>query len=223
MPEDMRHKVGIIFVRVLLELMCDEPGRLSSVALAIGDLVRGNRVKLGTLREAITSWHYDLGAHLERMPRAWEVMSRVLVHLFPQRIEAGWGWSRVGWGWAEWWKLMEALLHDMPPSKAFDVLAMALKLMQDEDGGTPISDQAIWSLSGGESAAFLQERAQDQQRLQRLWGKLNELSGGLGELKLRKKLRTFGIDLWDQEDSKSDSGSTTSNTSGGGSTMSTDD
>eukprot|EP00931_Biecheleriopsis_adriatica_P081066 TRINITY_DN5441_c0_g1_i1.p1 TRINITY_DN5441_c0_g1~~TRINITY_DN5441_c0_g1_i1.p1 ORF type:complete len:547 (+),score=154.59 TRINITY_DN5441_c0_g1_i1:105-1745(+) len=137
LPDELRKEAGRFCVVHFLDLAklpsadptADVAGPL---ALALAYLVRGLRIKTSTLQEAF----------LERlMPgekEAWDLLSRVLFHLFPMKKSAGWGWWRVGWSFTEWWKITDKILvaaaernadHD-----AFEALKSALERMQAKSG-----------------------------------------------------------------------------------------
>jgi len=127
--------------------------RMLLIPGVVTDLLKALRVKLGSV-EAL--FHSRLGI-AEAVGGAGELstaqsgthpahalLAMVLVELFPRSAQVGWGWSRTGWSWAAWWAFVGRCLECAPPWVAFQVLALALVLMQERIG-LPLFRQDAWS------------------------------------------------------------------------------
>lgn len=112
-----------------------------------------------SVEEVLATFGDNLDGILALNEEAWQVYAFFLMHVYPKPKESGWGWSRVGWSWASWWQFVEKCIGNLEGSKAFDVVAMILRLIQDREG-TPLAEVAIWS---------------DGEKLSRITSKLAEL------------------------------------------------
>lgn len=125
----------------------------------VAELVKGHRLKLSSVEVVLATFGDNLDGLLALNEEAWQVYAFFLMHVYPKPKESGWGWSRVGWSWASWWQFVEKCIGNLEGSKAFDVVAMILRLIQDREG-TPLVEVPIWS---------------DGEKLSRMTGKLAEL------------------------------------------------
>lgn len=174
-------RLGIEFKDSLEDGHC--PSR--RVAQLVTELVKGHRVKLRSVEHAVRgsstlcvaptndgedAWlsavdacgRRDRGTGLHagaRWRRAQLFCAEVLMQLFPQPAQAGWGWSRVGWSWASWWACVCRVLEEAEPHASFSVIVTSLSLMQ-ECTGMPLLSQEAW---------------QDELRVSKLRAKLLEL------------------------------------------------
>jgi len=100
----------------------------------MAELVKCHKVKMRSAEEVLVNVGHNLDGILALNEEAWQVYSKFFVHVFPKPAAAGWGWSRVGWGWQSWWPYAERCLQSLEASRAFDVIAMTLRLLQDQEG-----------------------------------------------------------------------------------------
>jgi len=104
----------------------------------------------------------------------------VLVHMFPQRKDVGWGWLHMGWSWNAWWDFVARCLQDFKPALAFQILRTSLELMLSQAGpGSAVRELGCWG--------------DDPQRLKELRRRLCKTSGLTG-VDLLKELDHLGID-----------------------------
>jgi len=102
--------------------------------MIIAELVKGHKIKMTVLEEVLVAFGHNLDGVLAMNDEAWHVYAYALLHLYPKPLKTGWGWSRVGWTWLGWWKFVEKTIASLEASKAFDVLSMLLRLVQDREG-----------------------------------------------------------------------------------------
>lgn len=142
LPEDRRQEVGRCLVAVLLDLaVSDSLVTMHSAADAVAWLSKAQRLKLTIVEDVLAEcWSGAEG----RCPQAHQFVSRLLFQWFPRPKDCSWGWSRVGWSWREWWRLVEKVLGQLPPSAAFYALRGALEHMQDAET-LPIYEQEAWT------------------------------------------------------------------------------
>lgn len=113
--------------------------------MIIAELVKGHKVKMQIVEEVLVTFGHNLDGILAMNEEAWHVYAYVLLHVHPKPLKSGWGWSRVGWSWLGWWKFVEKCIASLEAPKAFEVLSMLLKLIQDREG-TALSE--VW-IEGG--------------------------------------------------------------------------
>merc|ERR550532_2484658 len=97
-----------------------------------------------SMKEVLVAFGHNLDGIIAMNEEAWHVYSQFLVHVFPKPAGSGWGWSRVGWSWTSWWQYVEKCTQTLEPSRAFDVLAMILKLIQDREN-QPLAPLPGWT------------------------------------------------------------------------------
>lgn len=113
--------------------------------MIIAELVKGHKVKMQIVEEVLVTFGHNLDGILAMNEEAWHVYAYVLLHVHPKPLKSGWGWSRVGWSWLGWWKFVEKCIASLEAPKAFEVLSMLLKLIQDREGVT-LSE--VWTEGG---------------------------------------------------------------------------
>jgi len=148
--EALQRFLNMAFVRT------DDPEKAPAI---VAELVKNHRVKMKSVEEVLATFGNNLDGILALNEEAWQVYAFFLMHVYPKTKEAGWGWSRVGWSWMSWWQFVEKCIGNLEGSKAFDVVAMILRLIQDREG-MPLAEVPIWS---------------DGEKLSRMAGKLAEL------------------------------------------------
>lgn len=130
-PIDNQHEVLKVILQVGLE---------SEVADTIGDvvaeLIRGHRVKIKAVEEAIQTL-FECGADQENC------LSRMLLLIFPKSPTSEWGWARVGWSWQQWWTTADRILASLDASGAFEMLSTLLTALET-DSGAYLPHQQIW-------------------------------------------------------------------------------
>lgn len=201
-PADDQVSAVITLLQVGLEA---EAGRFAvAVSQLVTDLLKGHRIKLRNVEEALRGCVARCAKHREDGDGAWlaaiDACSRtghdtalgvtsswrraqafcasILVHLFPRPAQAGWGWSRIGWSWATWWACVGRVLEEAEPRASFCVIVMALSFMQ-ERSGLPLFTQDGW---------------EEESRVSKLRAKLVELIG-TGDMELGLLLLRAGISL----------------------------
>jgi hypothetical protein len=112
--------------------------------LIVAELVKAHKVRMRSVEEVLINFGHNLDGILALNEDAWHVYAKFLVHVFPKPALAGWGWSRVGWSWQSWWQFAEKCIHTLEPSRAFDVLGLILRLIQDKEG-QPLSQLQAWT------------------------------------------------------------------------------
>lgn len=146
------------------------------------DLAKAKRVNLRVVETIICDLAKSVGpvASASAIDGACGAAAWILVHMFPQRKDASWGWSHMGWTWGAWWEFVARCLQGFQPSQAFLVLRTCLELMLTQAGpGALIRDMPTWS--------------DDPQRVRELRRRLCKTSGFDGE-KLLRELDHLGID-----------------------------
>lgn len=106
------------------------------VAEIVGELIKGHRVKIKAVEEAVCTL-FECGCDHEGF------LARMFFVIFPKSPTSEWGWSRVGWSWTQWWQLAERILNALAPGDAFDLLAGLLRTIETESGAY-FSHQQIW-------------------------------------------------------------------------------
>lgn len=139
----------------------------------IAELVINLKVKMRSVEEVLVAFGHDLDSILAKNDEAWHVYAHFLTHLFPKPQGSGWGWSRVGWSWQSWWQFVEKCVQSLDGDKAFDVIAMTLRLVQDKEG-MPLAEVQAWS---------------DGDKLSKVSGKLAEL----GSCSLDEVVERLGV------------------------------
>eukprot|EP00440_Ansanella_granifera_P074899 gb/GFBE01081285.1/.p1 GENE.gb/GFBE01081285.1/~~gb/GFBE01081285.1/.p1 ORF type:complete len:588 (+),score=147.05 gb/GFBE01081285.1/:1-1764(+) len=119
----------------------------------IAELVKAHKIKMRSVEEVLINFGHNLDGILAMNEEAWQVYAKILVHVFPKPAVAGWGWSRVGWSWQSWWQFAERCIQTLEPSRAFDVLGLILRLIQDREG-QPLPQVQAW-LDGDRFAKVL--------------------------------------------------------------------
>merc|ERR1712060_189218 len=132
---------------------------------------------MGSVEEVLAKFGENMDGLLAMNEEAWQVYSYYLMHVSPKPATAGWGWSRVGWSWASWWQFVEKCISTLEPLKAFDVIALLLRLIQDKEEGEPLAQLKVWV---------------EQDRLQRVLTKLGEL-GSCEREEVVEKLMMQGV------------------------------
>lgn len=107
-----------------------------TVAEVLAELVKGHRVKIKAVEEALQTL-FECGCDEEGC------LSRFLLLVFPKSPTSEWGWSRVGWSWQQWWGTTERILDALETSSAFDVLCELLRAIET-DSGAYLPHQQIW-------------------------------------------------------------------------------
>jgi len=148
--EALRRFLNMAFVRT------EDPEKAPAI---VAELVKAHRIKMKSVEDVLATFADNLDGILALNEEAWQVYAFFLMHIYPKPKEAGWGWSRVGWSWMSWWQFVEKCINNLEGSKAFDVVAMILRLIQDREG-LPLAEVPIWD---------------DGEKLSRMTGKLAEL------------------------------------------------
>mmetsp|Transcript_68998 Transcript_68998/g.166869 ORF Transcript_68998/g.166869 Transcript_68998/m.166869 type:complete len:635 (-) Transcript_68998:134-2038(-) len=133
-----------------------DPDRAPTV---IAELIKCHKVKLRVMEEVLVAFGHNLDGIMAVNEDAWHVYAKFLIQVFPQPKSSGWGWFRVGWSWTYWWQFVEKCIVTLEPARAFDVLALILRLIQDKEG-QPLGQVQVWA---------------DDGRLQRVFNKLRDL------------------------------------------------
>lgn len=102
--------------------------------MIVAELVKKQKIKLRSVEEVLVAFGHNLDGILAMNEEAWHVYAFFLTHIFPKPANTGWGWSRVGWSWQSWWQFVEKCIESLEPPKAFDVIAMVLRLVQEREG-----------------------------------------------------------------------------------------
>mmetsp|Transcript_64086 Transcript_64086/g.118061 ORF Transcript_64086/g.118061 Transcript_64086/m.118061 type:complete len:539 (+) Transcript_64086:99-1715(+) len=102
--------------------------------MIVAELVKKQKMKLRSVEEVLVAFGHNLDGILAMNEEAWHVYAFFLTHIFPKPLNTGWGWSRVGWSWQSWWQFVEKCIESLEPPKAFDVIAMVLRLVQEREG-----------------------------------------------------------------------------------------
>mmetsp|Transcript_31323 Transcript_31323/g.97451 ORF Transcript_31323/g.97451 Transcript_31323/m.97451 type:complete len:199 (-) Transcript_31323:51-647(-) len=146
------------------------------------DLAKGKRINLRVLETIIGDLAKSVGPGAEEavVTAASGAAAWVLVHMFPQKKDVGWGWLHMSWSWNAWWEFVARCLQDFAPAHAYQVLRTSLELMVAQAGpGTTVRDLPTW--------------VGDPQRLKELRRRLCKTSGLTGP-ELLEELDHLGID-----------------------------
>lgn len=144
--------------------------------LVVAELVKGHKVKMRSVEEVLVAFGKNLDEILAVNDEAWHVYAQFLVHVFPKPAQSGWGWSRVGWSWQSWWQFVEKCIQTLEVDRAFDVVSLILRLVQDREG-QPLVQLQAWT---------------DGDKLQRVVQKLSEL-GACDRAEVLEKLSMLGV------------------------------
>jgi len=102
----------------------------------LAELVKGHRVKIKAVEEAISTI-FECGSDEQGC------LARFLFMIFPKSPTSEWGWSRVGWSWQQWWSLSDRVLSALDASSAFECLRQLLTTIESESGAY-LPHQQIW-------------------------------------------------------------------------------
>eukprot|EP00933_Yihiella_yeosuensis_P025657 TRINITY_DN19904_c0_g1_i2.p1 TRINITY_DN19904_c0_g1~~TRINITY_DN19904_c0_g1_i2.p1 ORF type:complete len:555 (+),score=127.01 TRINITY_DN19904_c0_g1_i2:87-1667(+) len=160
-------------------LQIEDPDR---APLIVAELVKTHKVKMISMQDVLVTFGHNLDGILAMNEEAWHVYSKLLVHIFPKPANTGWGWSRVGWNWMSWWQFVEKCCSSLEQSRAFDVLGLILRLIQDREGQS-LTQIQMWM---------------DGDKLAKVLAKLCEL-GGCEQAEVIERLSLCGVSL-DSED-----------------------
>uniref|UniRef100_A0A7S4V368 Uncharacterized protein n=1 Tax=Alexandrium monilatum TaxID=311494 RepID=A0A7S4V368_9DINO len=141
--------------------------------LVVAELIKSHKVKLRSMEEVLVAFGHNLDGIMAVNEDAWQIYAKFLLNVFPKPARSGWGWSRVGWSWTYWWQFVEKSTHSLEPARAFDVLALMLRLIQDKEG-QPLGQVQVWT---------------DDGRLQRVLNKIAEL----GQCELSEAVETLTL------------------------------
>lgn len=131
-PIENQAQVTQIIIQVGLE--SDEVA--DKMADILSELVKGHRVKIKAVEEAIVTL-FECGSDQSGC------LSRFLLLIFPKSPTSEWGWSRVGWSWKEWWGTTEKICATLEPYSAFELLSELLQALE-QDSGAYLPHQQIW-------------------------------------------------------------------------------
>eukprot|EP00747_Dinoflagellata_sp_TGD_P031210 gnl/TRDRNA2_/TRDRNA2_135128_c0_seq2.p1 gnl/TRDRNA2_/TRDRNA2_135128_c0~~gnl/TRDRNA2_/TRDRNA2_135128_c0_seq2.p1 ORF type:complete len:576 (+),score=108.84 gnl/TRDRNA2_/TRDRNA2_135128_c0_seq2:62-1789(+) len=152
--------------------------RLST--LTVCEFIKGKKVLPTKVASAIANFARELSDDHEKAANvASGCVSWVLVHMFPQPKEVGWGWSKQGWTWKMWWELAKEYIQAFSAPVAFAIYRTVLDLMVKEASGKLIRDMPAWN--------------EDPERIKELRRRLCKTSG-MDEKELDVKLGQYGID-----------------------------
>jgi len=98
------------------------------------ELLKHHKVRLKSVEEVLVSFGHNVDGILAMNEEAWHVYAFFLCNVFPKPAGSGWGWSRIGWSWQGWWQCLERCVSSLDGAKAFDVIAMVMRLIQDREG-----------------------------------------------------------------------------------------
>mmetsp|Transcript_42301 Transcript_42301/g.78763 ORF Transcript_42301/g.78763 Transcript_42301/m.78763 type:complete len:531 (-) Transcript_42301:74-1666(-) len=102
------------------------------VPKVVVELARTRKVQIPNLESAMKELAKNLEKLVETNDQAWHLVSYFLVYLFPRTRSSDWGLLFGGWNWQAWWKLTEEVLREAHKYRAFDILVLALQLMQEK-------------------------------------------------------------------------------------------
>jgi len=142
--------------------------------MVVAELAKNHKVKMRSVEEVLVAFGHNLDGLIAVNEEAWHIYALFLVHVFPKPAGSGWGWSRVGWSWLNWWAFVEKCISSLEPARAFDVVAMILRLIQEREGA-PL----VQSWTGGD-------------KLARVIGKLGEF-GSCKEAEVIERLGIEGV------------------------------
>eukprot|EP00927_Polykrikos_kofoidii_P047302 TRINITY_DN4140_c0_g4_i1.p1 TRINITY_DN4140_c0_g4~~TRINITY_DN4140_c0_g4_i1.p1 ORF type:complete len:561 (-),score=126.54 TRINITY_DN4140_c0_g4_i1:124-1806(-) len=165
--EALQKLLNIAFVRA------EEPDKAPAV---IAELVKNHKVKMRSVEEVLVTFGSNLDGILTVNEDAWKIYSEFLYRVFPKPAGSGWGWSRVGWSWSSWWQFTEKCVQSIESAKAFDIIALMLRLIQDREGST-LAELPMWT---------------DGDKLQRTLTKLCEL-GSCSAVEVIDRLAILGV------------------------------
>jgi hypothetical protein len=151
-PEAIQKFLNLAFVRT------EDPDK---APLVIAELVKHHKIKMKSVEEVLVTFGPNLDGILAVNEEAWQLYSKFLAHVFPKPQGSGWGWSRVGWSWQSWWQFLEKCVQSLDGQKAFDVVCLVLRLIQDFEG-TTLAEIQGWT---------------EGDKLQRVLTKLCDLAG----------------------------------------------
>jgi hypothetical protein len=146
--------------------------------LVAAELCKAHKIKTRSMEEALISFGPSLDGIVAMNEDAWQVYSHFLVHVSPKPAASGWGWSRVGWSWQVWWQFVEKCTQTLDQGRAYDVITLILRLIQDREG-QPLGQLPSWT---------------EGEKLQRVIAKLGVLSGSDTD-EVLDRLSLQGIDL----------------------------
>uniref|UniRef100_A0A7S1PWG9 Uncharacterized protein n=1 Tax=Alexandrium catenella TaxID=2925 RepID=A0A7S1PWG9_ALECA len=111
------------------------------------DLAKAKRINLRALEMIISDLAKSVRDHPEEgaLAGACGAVAWVLVHMFPQKTDVGWGWLHQTWSWNNWWDFVARCLQDFKPLHAYQVLRTTLELMVAQAGtGSVVRELPTW-------------------------------------------------------------------------------
>jgi len=179
-------RVAITWTVARMALRAANEGPLSArtrlATEAVCDVAKAKRINLRVLETVISDLAQLVGpdAPASDVEAACGAAAWVLVHMFPQKKDAGWGWPHMGWSWAAWWDFVARCLQSFQPAHAYLVLRTSLELMLSQAGTvSTVRELPSW--------------VDDPQRVRELRRRLCKTSGLTG-VELLKELDHLGID-----------------------------
>lgn len=109
----------------------------------VAELVKSHKVKMRSVEEVLSAFGGNLEGIMMMNETAWKLYSVYCLHVYPKPAGSGWGWSRVGWSWLTWWQYVERCLQSLEGARAFEVLLLILKMIQEKEGVT-LSEIQTW-------------------------------------------------------------------------------
>lgn len=155
----------------------------------VAELVKGHKVKMKSVEEVLCNFAPNIDSIVAKNEEAWHTYSRFLTHIFPKPAAAGWGWSRVGWSWQSWWQFTERCIQTLEASRAFEVVGLILKLIQDREG-QPLPLLQAWV---------------DGDRFAKVLAKLCDL-GGCEQADVVERLSLLGVVATDEDGGQEEPG-----------------
>jgi len=116
-----------------LEPQSPEQSLAQPVAFAIASLVRSYMLRLQLIEDAISTFLTHRGLEPEEYPLLSELLTHLLVHLFPTPPESDWGWKRIGWCYEEWWPMVVRVLGNADYKCGVDILKSIVQVLEDRE------------------------------------------------------------------------------------------
>lgn len=112
----------------------------------LAELVQAHKLKLRAVEEVLVSFGANLDGITAVYDKAWHFYAHFFVCIFPKPSGTGWGWSRIGWAFSSWWQFVVKCIQSVEASQAFDMIALALAIMQEKEGAN-LSEIPDWTQS----------------------------------------------------------------------------
>eukprot|EP00928_Gymnodinium_smaydae_P056817 TRINITY_DN4012_c0_g1_i1.p1 TRINITY_DN4012_c0_g1~~TRINITY_DN4012_c0_g1_i1.p1 ORF type:complete len:684 (+),score=218.66 TRINITY_DN4012_c0_g1_i1:53-2104(+) len=127
----------------ILEVPMDDT-MMEHCAVFIQELLNTRTVEMRSLEAAMEDFASRLEELVQENEGAWQILSYILLVLFPWSNQSKWGLLLSHFKWETWWEILDKVLSKVEDRfRAFDILVFLLLQMQ-ERAETSIHELPVW-------------------------------------------------------------------------------